>query len=51
MINKEWHKKHKMPKNATPEQKLKWHLEHNKHCKCRPGIPKGLLAALKKKKK
>jgi hypothetical protein len=41
-MNKEWHKKNKMPKNATFEQRVKWHLEHQKHCTCRP-IPEKLL--------
>ena len=34
-INKEWHLKHKMPKNATLEQRIKWHLAHAKNCGCR----------------
>lgn len=35
-INKEWHLAHKMPKNATLEQRIEWHLEHARHCGCRP---------------
>lgn len=35
-INKEWHEKNKMPKNPTFEQRVKWHLEHQKNCMCRP---------------
>lgn len=34
-INKEWHEKNKMPKNANDEARYKWHLEHEKHCDCR----------------
>jgi len=34
-INKAWHQQNKMPKNPTPEQKVKWHLEHLEHCACR----------------
>lgn len=45
-INKEWHEKHKMPKNPTFEEKLKWHKEHAKNCGCRP-IPKSILSKLK----
>lgn len=48
-INKEWHLKHKMPKNATFEQRLKWHREHNRHCGCRPGFPKALVNEMKKR--
>jgi len=35
-INKEWHEKNKMPKNPTFEQRVKWHLAHQKNCSCRP---------------
>lgn len=34
-INAEWHQLHKMPKNATLEQRLEWHLEHAVNCGCR----------------
>jgi hypothetical protein len=34
-INKAWHLKNKMPKNATLEQKIKWHECHAKNCTCR----------------
>jgi hypothetical protein len=42
-INKAWHLKHKMPKNANLQQRLKWHIEHQKHCSCRP-MPERLEA-------
>jgi len=42
MINKEWHLKNKMPKNASFEERVKWYTGHNKHCSCRPGFPKKL---------
>lgn len=35
-INAAWHEKHRMPRNATPAQRLKWHEAHAKHCDCRP---------------
>ena len=41
-FNKEWHVKNRMPKNATFEERVKWHLSHKKHCSCRP-IPDKLL--------
>jgi predicted nucleotidyltransferase len=50
MINKEWHLKNKMPKNATVEQRLQWHLKHEKHCKCRP-MPKELKKITKGSKR
>lgn len=34
-INKEWHEKHRMPKNPTRQQRLEWHIAHSKHCTCR----------------
>ena len=34
-INKEWHEQNRMPKNATIEQRIEWHLEHSKNCSCR----------------
>jgi hypothetical protein len=47
-INKEWHKKNKMPKNATFEQRVKWHIEHEKHCSCAK-MPEKLKKEMKKK--
>ncbi len=41
-INKAWHETNRMPQNATLEQRIAWHLEHQKHCQCRP-IPEKLL--------
>ena len=29
-MNKEWHLKHAMPKNPSIDQRIKWHLEHQK---------------------
>ncbi|OGL34980.1 hypothetical protein A3F65_02220 [Candidatus Saccharibacteria bacterium RIFCSPHIGHO2_12_FULL_47_16b] len=34
-LNKEWHLSHRMPKNPTPQQRIKWHREHLMHCDCR----------------
>jgi hypothetical protein len=48
-INEKWHKSHKMPKKPSLEQRIKWHLEHAKHCSCRP-IPEKLLAEIRKRK-
>ncbi|MCM3881092.1 MAG: hypothetical protein ND807_13370 [Vicinamibacterales bacterium] len=35
MINATWHKQHRMPKGATPQQRLRWHVAHAKVCGCR----------------
>jgi hypothetical protein len=48
-INKEWHLRNKMPKNATFEQRVQWHIKHNKNCSCRPGFPKKLEEEMKKR--
>lgn len=38
-MNAAWHAKHPMLPRATLEQRISWHLEHTKHCACRPDIP------------
>ena len=35
-MNKVWHEKHPMPAKPTIDQRIAWHLEHAKHCACRP---------------
>lgn len=35
-INKAWHLKNKMPKNATMDERVKWHLGHARNCQCQP---------------
>jgi hypothetical protein len=47
-LNKEWHLKNPMPKNPTFEQRLEWHLAHQKNCACRP-IPEKLADEIKKR--
>lgn len=49
-INKEWHEKNRMPKNATFAQRIIWHIEHSKNCKCRP-LPEGLVKEMKSAEK
>ncbi|NSL55773.1 hypothetical protein [Uliginosibacterium aquaticum] len=41
-LNREWHAAHRMPEQATAEQRIAWHLAHAQHCRCRP-IPAGVL--------
>lgn len=38
-----------MSKNATVEERIKWHTEHAKNCQCRTGIPAKLQAEMKKR--
>jgi len=51
-MNKTWHLKHKMPKNAAIAQKIKWHEGHAAHCSCRDSKPmlEKLKAELKKRR-
>ena len=46
-INREWHEKHRMPKNATHAQRIEWHLEHAKHFNCR-SVPEKLKQEIEK---
>ncbi len=48
-LNREWHRKNRMPEKASLEQRLKWHLEHSKNCRCRP-IPDKVIEELMKRK-
>jgi hypothetical protein len=48
-INKEWHEKNKMPKNPSFDQRVRWHLEHQKNCACGKGIPKNIGEELKRR--
>jgi hypothetical protein len=47
-FNKEWHLAHRMPANATLQQRIEWHIEHQKNCGCRP-IPEKILIEIKRK--
>jgi hypothetical protein len=48
-LNREWHQKHKMPDRPTLEQRIAWHVEHYKHCRCRE-IPDSLMKEIRKRK-
>ena len=45
-LNAAWHESHPMPKNPTTEQRLAWHVAHQKNCGCR-AMPAKLRAMLK----
>ncbi len=45
-LNTEWHAANRMPKNATPGEKISWHLEHVQNCGCRP-MPKSIENEIK----
>jgi hypothetical protein len=48
-INKAWHEKHRMPKNATLDQRVEWHLAHARACSCLE-MPATIKAELAKRK-
>ena len=47
-LNAEWHDAHRMPRNATFQQRAAWHLEHREACGCRP-IPEKLAAQMRER--
>jgi hypothetical protein len=47
-INKAWHRTHRMPANATLEQRIQWHLEHSRECACRK-MPASIQMEIKKR--
>ncbi|WP_109019345.1 hypothetical protein [Leptospira kobayashii] len=44
--NREWHEKHRMPKNPSMQERVSWHLLHSKNCNCRE-IPKSVANYIK----
>jgi len=47
-LNRDWHLAHRMPPNATLDQRIAWHLEHSKACGCRE-IPASVTKAMKER--
>jgi hypothetical protein len=47
-LNRDWHEAHPMPRNPTIDQRIAWHLEHERECACRP-IPPRLRAEIDKR--
>jgi catechol 2,3-dioxygenase-like lactoylglutathione lyase family enzyme len=45
-LNAAWHKGHPMPRKATLDQRVSWHLAHAAACACR-AIPATIVAELK----
>ena len=48
-LNREWHLANRMPKNATLDQRVEWHLEHEKQCGCREDVPRTVRAELERR--
>ena len=34
-VNADWHRENPMPTNANVDQRVMWHIEHTKACRCR----------------
>jgi hypothetical protein len=47
-INTAWHSRNRLPEDPTLDQKIKWHIEHARHCSCRSFDPE-ILEELKKR--
>ena len=48
-MNAEWHRKNRMPKNATLEQRINWHKGHAKACSCRE-MPESIRKEIERRK-
>lgn len=48
-INAEWHRKHRMPRNATVDMRIEWHLAHLRNCACRTDLPPVLKREMRKR--
>lgn len=47
-LNREWHEKHRMPPNATLDQRIAWHTEHARNCGCRE-MPESIRKEIEKR--
>ena len=48
-INAAWHNANIMPKNATLDQRVDWHLAHLTSCGCRTDLPDTIIKELKRR--
>jgi hypothetical protein len=39
-LNREWHLSNRMPRNASLDERIAWHVEHAQNCTCREMPPK-----------
>jgi hypothetical protein len=46
-INAAWHRAHRMAKNVTLAQRVRWHVAHAKACGCRSDMPETIRKAIK----
>jgi hypothetical protein len=48
-INRESHEQNRMPKNATLDQRVDWHLAHLRVCDCRTDLPPGVKEEIERR--
>jgi len=46
--NARWHAAHRMPANASLNERVKWHVAHAAHCACRP-MPATVVAEIERR--
>jgi hypothetical protein len=44
-MNAAWHKKNRLPRNASLDERIDWHKRHAENCGCRP-MPASIRARL-----
>ena len=49
-LSADWHQANRMPKNATLDQRVAWHIEHAKVCACRE-MPESIRAEIGRRSK
>jgi hypothetical protein len=47
-LNRDWHRENRLPRRATLDERIAWHLAHQRHCACR-AIPGKLLGVLRER--
>lgn len=48
-LNAAWHRAHRMPAQASLDQRVAWHLAHWKACGCRAVLPATIVVELKRR--
>lgn len=46
--NAAWHRDHRMPPGATLDERVHWHLAHQRACSCRP-MPPSIVEAIRRR--
>ena len=50
-VNAEWHRGNRMPKNANRDQRVEWHIEHAKACRCREDMPASIADEIARRRR